>query len=126
MISQYVDTNIFIRFLIADLPDQFVLAESFFLQVEQGQQIGFVSILVVNEIIWIMEHYYHLKRPEYLPQLIKLLSLKNLRCVEMKKDELIGVLEKMQKTAIDFTDLYLWTAAQEHPIFSFDRDFKKL
>jgi predicted nucleic acid-binding protein len=125
MTSQYVDTNIFIRFFIADIPSQFAIAEAFFTQVEQGQQSGLVSILVVNEIIWIMEHFYHLKRSLYLPKLLKLLSLKNLRCVEIKKEILIGILEKMQASNIDFTDAYLSATAEDKPVLSFDRDLRR-
>lgn len=121
-----LDSNIFIRFLVGDIKDQSEKAQVIFNNIEQGRVKGHVSILVVNEVIWILENFYELKRAIYLPQLVKLLSLRNIKIMEAKKKILLMILEKMQVSSIDFTDIYLSYIKENKEILSFDRDFQKI
>lgn len=121
-----LDTNVFIRFLIKDVPFQFEKAQRVFKKIEEQKTKGLVSILVINEIIWILENFYELKREIYLSQLLKLLALKNIKLIEVKKSLLIKVLQEMEKHKFDFTDIYLFHIAKERKIFTFDKDFKKI
>lgn len=121
-----LDTNVFIRFLIKDVPSQFEKAQKIFEKIEKQEAKGLVSILVVNEIVWILENFYDLKKEIYLPQLLKLLALKNIKVIEVKKNLLIRILQQMQKQKFDFTDIYLSQIAGDKKIFTFDKDFKKL
>ncbi len=122
----YIDTNIIIRFLIKDVASQFEEARSFFQKIEKGKIKGVISVLVINETIWVLENYYELKRHVYIPQLLQLLALKNIAIKEIKKKVVIEVLEEMMKFTIDFTDLYLVRTKDEGEIMSFDKDMKKL
>ncbi len=121
-----IDTNVFIRYLIRDVPRQFEKAKKLFSDIENQKIKGFVSILVINEIIWILENYYELKRPSYIPKLIKLFALKNIKIAEIEKDIIFKIFETMQKGNVDFTDLYLFYTSDKDKIFSFDSDFKKI
>lgn len=121
-----LDTNVFIRFLIKDVPSQFEKAQKIFEKIEKQEAKGLVSILVINEIIWILENFYELRREIYLPQLLKLLALKNIKVIEVKKNLLVRILQQMQKQKFDFTDIYLSQIAGDKKIFTFDKDFKKL
>lgn len=121
-----LDTNIFLRHLLQDIPEQSEKAKAIIDSIETGEKTGLISILVVNELIWILEHYYELKRKVYLPKLIKLLSIEQIKIMETRKDAIIKILEKMQKQKFDFTDMYLvYTADSEH-IVSFDKDLEKI
>lgn len=122
----YVDTNFFVRYFMGDIPGQFEKAKEFFLRVEKKEAKGVVSILVVNEIIWIMEHFYDLKREVYMPRLVRLLGLSGIKIMEIKKDILIKILEVMVGKKVDFTDAYLWVKAGKGKVVSFDRDFERL
>lgn len=126
MVKTIIDTNIFLRFLTADIPVQHQKSEKIFTDIENGRQKGLVSILVINELIWIMDNFYHLKRSDYLPALCQLLSLKNITVIEYKKSQLLTALGELQSTSIDFTDLYLHYLSQNQiPIATFDKDFQK-
>lgn len=120
-----IDTNIIIRFLIKDVVTQFEEAKSFFEKIEKEKIKGVISVLVINETIWVLENYYELKRTIYIPQLLQLLALKNIGIKEIKKKVVIEVLEEMMKLSIDFTDLYLVKTKGEGEIMSFDKDLKK-
>lgn len=122
----YLDTNVLLRYLLGDIPDQSQEAKKTLETIEQGGTTGFISILVVNELIWILENYYELKRNVYIPKLLKLLLIDQIKIVEIKKEIITKILERMQKQKIDFTDLYLANIASYEQIMSFDEDFKKL
>ena len=122
----FIDSNIIIRLVIKDSPAQLIKSKEIIERIEGSKTQGILSILVVNEIVWILEHFYDLERNEFIPPLLSLLALKNIKILEVKKDVLINVLQKMQKSKIDLTDIYLAEVAAGSKIFSFDRDFKKL
>lgn len=127
MKKEYVlDTNIFIRFLIKDNKPQFEKAKKIFTGIEEEKICGRVSILVLNETIWVLEHYYELKRSIYIPQLLSLFALRNIKIIEVKKSLIVRTLQKMIKVKYDFTDLYLSAISLKEKIFSFDRDLSKI
>lgn len=121
-----IDSNIFLRYLLQDVSSQYEQAKELFDAIEQNVKTGLVSILVVNEVIWILENYYKMKRKTYVPQLTKIFSLERLRVIEVKKETIMKVLENMKKQKFDFTDLYLAQIADPQSIVSFDKDFGKI
>jgi len=121
-----LDTNIFVRFLVKDVASQFEKAQKIFEKIEKGKIKGLVSILVMDGLIWILENYYDLKREVYLPQILTLLALNNLRIMETKKELVVKALKIMAKQKIDFTDVYLCQIASSRKIISFDKGLAKL
>lgn len=121
----FIDSNIIIRLIVKDSKEQLIKAQKIIQDIEDDNLQGILSILVVNEIIWILEHYYNLKREQFIPSLLKLLSIRKIKIFEVKKDTIINVLHEMKKKKIDFTDLYLLENANSHGIVSFDKDFEK-
>ncbi len=120
-----LDTNIFIRYFTQDVVSQYKIARQIFENIEGNNVRGLISILVVNEIIWIMDRHYQIDRIVYLPKLIRLLLLEHAEIIEIDKNLLIKILQVMQKTNLDFTDLYLLYTTDKTKIYSFDKDFKK-
>lgn len=119
-----IDTNVFIRYLVKDNEKQFQFAKKIFKEVESKKTKAFVSILVINEIIWVLENYYEIKREDYLPKLITIFSLKNFQIIEITRKKLIEIFEMMLKKNIDFTDLYLLNSFSKEKIVSFDKDLR--
>lgn len=122
-----LDTNYILRFLLGDIPSQARRAKRTFSQIEERKQTGYVSVLVVNELTWILENFYEKKRKDYLPQLISLISLKGIRVLEIKKEELIFILKMALEKNLDFTDLYLkyFARASKVKVASFDKKLLK-
>lgn len=125
MTEAFIDTNYFIRYFVSDIPEQFEKAKETFGAIEQTRLQGNISLLVVNEVIWIMEHYYKLKRTVYLPPLMKLLLLQNMRIIETKKEIVLAALQAMKRRKIDFTDAYLLQIVPQGAMYTFDKDFTK-
>jgi len=108
-----IDNNIIIRLLIGDIPNQYQQAKKLFKEVETGLSQAYISILVINEFIWIMEHFYEQKRLFYMPVFRQLLSLKQIHTLEIKKTALLHLLEIFEKENLDFTDQYLLYLANQ-------------
>lgn len=121
-----LDSNVFIRLLVRDIESQLKEAKKVFEGIEQGKNNGYVSLLVLNEVIWILDNYYNLPRSMYIPELLKIIALKCIKMLEVDKNVVIEVFDRMQSSKIDFTDIYLFKVAAGRKIVSFDRDFEKL
>ncbi|MBU0618868.1 PIN domain-containing protein [Patescibacteria group bacterium] len=117
-----IDTNFILRFLL-DVPSQFKEAERVFKKIEDKTATGVVSVLVINELIWIFQYFYKKKRQDFIPQILKLLSLKNIKILEIKKAELINILKASLENNFDYTDLYLLFLSKKsgQSIQSFDK-----
>lgn len=126
MKRHFLDSNIFIRLVTKEIHEQFEKAKEIFEDIEEERITAYVSILVVNEVIWILENYYKMRRSDYIPQLLNLLNLKNLHILEAKKQLIISCLKTMQERNFDFTDIYLSNISDKETLLSFDKDFNKL
>lgn len=122
-----IDTNFILRFFLNDIPIQTKKSQELFKEIEEKKVFGVINLLVINELIWILGHFYNQKRRDFIPQILKLISLKNIKILEIKKSHLILILEKMKKANLDFTDLYLIHLAKksEFKIASFDKKLLK-
>lgn len=107
MKSLVIDTNIIVRFLIKDNEVQFEQALKIIESIENGKSLGYLSVLVLNELIWILERFYSIKRKVYISQILQLLSFPNIKIIEADKQTVITVLKEFQESSIDFTDVYL-------------------
>jgi uncharacterized protein len=58
----FVDTNVFLRFLTNDDPIKAKRAETLFRQTTKGQVLLITSLLVIAEIVWTLESFYHLSK----------------------------------------------------------------
>lgn len=121
-----IDTNIILRLLTGDIPSQADEAKKLFKQIEEKKITGIVSILVVNELVWILERFYNQKKQDYIPSVLKLLSIKNIKILEVRKQQLVEILEEMATSNLDFTDLYLLNLKKNSnwKIASFDKKVK--
>lgn len=124
MKSVILDTNVFVRFFAKDIPPQFNQSQQIIKDIEDGQLKGLISILVINELVWILERFYKIERFDFIPKILNLLAYKNINIIEIKKAVIVEVLRKMETTSIDFTDLYLMETAGDKKIVSFDKDLQ--
>jgi len=102
------------------------LAKKFFKKVHDGSEKAEISILVVDEVIYVLNRFYQIERSNFIPELLKIFSMRGISILEINKDIIIEILNKMIGNKIDFTDYYLASLAPKSQIFTFDRDFKKI
>lgn len=126
MKEYFVDTNIFLRFLLADHKRQHLLAKKLFKKAEEGKVSLWTTDIVILEIVWTLKSFYQLRPQEIQSHISSLIALGNLR-VE-NKNLLLQALDHFARKNVGFTDAYNFLLAQRanKKILSFDQDFDKL
>lgn len=122
----FIDTNIFLRFLLADTKSLHKLAEKLFLAAEKNKLKLWTTDIVVLEIIWTLKSFYQYPNKNIQKTVNSLLGLKNLRVINKKL--LIQALKDFEAKGVDFADAYNYQLALKFnkKIVSFDKDFDRL
>jgi predicted nucleic-acid-binding protein len=104
MTDLFVDTNVFLRFLTNDDPVKARRAELLFRDAIRGKRTLITSLLVIAEIIWTLDSFYNLEKPEIASKVEKILNTPNLHCPEASL--ILTALDLYAHRNIDFVDAY--------------------
>ncbi|MBE0447384.1 MAG: PIN domain-containing protein [Actinobacteria bacterium] len=127
MKGNLVDTNIFIRLLTEDDPDQAAASKDFISRVIAGKVHAYITVAVILEIVWTLSSYYKLSRDDISHKLTLLLNTKKL-AIE-NRDIIEEAAEYYKTTPIDFADCYNAAYAKligDAIILSYDKDFDRI
>jgi len=114
-----VDTNVLVRVITNDDPDQASLAAS---SLNRHNQV-FISKTVLLEVEWVLRHAYKLDRSAILGTLREVLDRPN---VELEDAKAIRHAFDWYQQGMDFADaLHLASAGDERTFLTFDRDLLK-
>ncbi len=116
-----VDTNVLVRFLTQDDPDQARAATGFMNGLCESDP-GFISREVMVELVWVLERAYGFSRAEIAGALEGLLSVTELE-VEVADDVGRAVFQ-YREGGFGFADLMIAAAARRMdavPLVTFDR-----
>lgn len=119
----FVDTNVFLRFLLEDNDKQSAVARVLFEQASEGKTIIFTSLVVFFEIYWLFRGLFKKNKNEVCTILKNLLEMKFMIFAER------GVFEKAidiyQKTNLDLEDSYNLAYAKSNKATDF-KTFDKI
>lgn len=120
-----LDTNVILRFLLADHEMLSGRARDMFRRAAAGETVLVVSGVVLAECIYTMKSFYRLGRQEIAAGLETLLNLPG---VEPQESALRPALQFFAAHNVDFADAYLAALAGSlgHSVATFDRDLGKL
>jgi predicted nucleic-acid-binding protein len=118
----FVDTNLFLRYLTNDVPEQADAVEALLIQAETGELRLVTSKLVIAEIVWTLESFYKKSKVEVRDFVLALLNTEGLD-VEAR-DQVLQAAIWYEEKNVDFIDACI--AAQlfdEGPdaIYTFNR-----
>lgn len=122
----YADTNIFLRFILDEIPEQTLAAENYFKAAKEGKiKIVFISEIVM-EIEYVLRKVYRKSRKEIAENLSVFIEQPHIAIPN--RLILLRALNLYVKSNLDLVDLVLFTSAQEQgaKVLSFDKDFEKL
>lgn len=108
MNDYFIDTNIFLRFLTDDVPEQVEAIDRLLTRVEKGALELHTSVLTIAEVVWTLESYYGLQPDDVRNKVIGILNTKGLH---VENAELIAqAMGIYVYENIDFVDAYngLW------------------
>lgn len=126
MTTLVVDTNIFLRFLLKDIPKQYNESEKLFKEAKGEKVELVVPQIVVFEVEFALSKYYHFLRGEIVDKVRSLINTQYLQIQD--KEIFLGAVELYRRSTVSFTDCFLIAKAKllGAEIFSFDKDLNKL
>ncbi len=124
---RFVDTNIFLRFLINDVAHQANACEALFRKAVAGEEILCTNDMVIAEIIWVLESYYELSRTDIREKVEKILNTENLECEN--KEVILHALAVYEEKRIDYIDAYnacSMRIKEIYELYSYDKHYDRL
>ena len=121
--SAFLDTNVLIRHLTGDPPDQARRATAFLAQAEEL----LLPDLIVAEVVYVLESYYEVDRPRVAELVRAVIGFPAI--VVVHAPLLLRALEVYEVDRLDFADAYLVASAEAtgiEAIASFDRELDRV
>jgi len=125
---QFIDTNIFLKFLTKDDPSKAARCYALFQKARKGEVSLLTSESVLAEVVFILSSpkLYQLKPAEVRDLLLPLVNLAKLKCPAKKTFR--TALEIYAANKLDFADALTIAHLREKKlkqIYSYDRDFDR-
>ncbi len=123
MKTLFLDTNIILRFLLRDVPDQFEIAKKVF--VKQGGRKVICLTEVIAEVVFVLEKVYGVPRREISELVLSFVQTAPVEIVNKKVIE--WTLEQYGKTKLGYVDILLVGYAKMlgGEVVSFDKKLMK-
>ncbi len=108
----FADTNLFLRFLTNDVPEQADAVERLLRRAAAGELRLVTSALVVSEIVWTLESFYRLPEKAIREHVLAILNTPGLEVAEA--DILLQATIWYEEKNVDFIDAFnaAWLLAQ--------------
>jgi predicted nucleic acid-binding protein len=122
-VSAFVDTNILIRHLTGDPPEQARRATAYL----RAEDDLYLTDLVVAETVYVLESFYEVPRRRVAESIRSLLALRSVTVVD--QGLLLRAVEVYETARLDFAEAYLVACAESTGISrvaSFDRTIDRL
>ena len=124
----FIDTNLLLRYLRNDLPEQADAVEAFLKRAAAGNVSLATNVMVIAELVWTCESFYKLSKQEIRDKVLMILNTPGFQ-VE-NHDLLLQATLLYADQNIDFIDAYngCWAKDQKIPlVFTFDqRHYKRI
>ncbi len=120
--SAFADTNLFLRFLTQDPPDQAAASEQLLRRAAAGDLVLVTTPLVFAELAWTLRSFYKHPREEIARMLLALLNTPGIEIES--SDRLIQAVIWFEEKNVDFIDAYHAAWLLEQPfkqVYTFDQ-----
>ena len=124
----FIDTNLLLRYLRNDLPEQADAVEALLKRAAAGNVSLTTNVMVIAELVWTCESFYKLSKQEIRDKIVMILNTPGLQIEN--HDLLLQATLLYADRNIDFIDAYngCWAKDQRIPlVFTFDqRHYKRI
>ena len=100
----FADTNLFLRYLTNDVPQQADAVERLLRQAAAGEIVLVVNSLVIAEIVWVLESFYRLSRDDVRAKVLAILNTAGLEIPEANL--VLQAVTWYAEQNVDFIDAY--------------------
>jgi len=120
-----LDTNVALRFLLADDPLQSPKAHALFVLAESGAIKLRLSHIAIAELAWVLSSFFDFARQDIGLKLRGLVLHHGV--VVDEPDLILNALDRFARVNADFPDCYAAALASQHaqPVATYDRDFRR-
>jgi len=118
----FVDTNLFLRYLLNDIPQQADAVEEILREAAEGKVEPWTNPMVIAEIVWTLQSYYELPRDEIRDKVLMILSTPGLYVED--GDLVAEAVVLFAEKGVDFIDAYNACWARDRgvrDVYTFDR-----
>ncbi|HSE83650.1 MAG TPA: type II toxin-antitoxin system VapC family toxin [Thermodesulfobacteriota bacterium] len=122
-----LDTNVILRYLLSDDPEQSPRSEALMEKLESGKEGAELPPVVITELVWTLNKFYKVPRSEISEKLTRILGFRGV--VSPEKKLVSEALALYNQSRADFVDCFLAAKSRREGItvYSFDKDdFNKL
>lgn len=121
-----LDTNIILRFLVADDTNKYERTKALFSLIESGRVTVDLEHTVIFEIIYVLKSYYKREKQEIYDAVIKIINLRNVR---VKKKEMmkkaLSIWKDKNMGLVDSQLIAMSASGDAKCIYSFDKGLDK-
>lgn len=118
----FIDTNLFLRYLTNDVPEQADVVEELLRKAAAGELILITNNLLVAELVWTLDSFYKLEREDIQDKVAAIMNTPGLEV--MDSELLIQALRGYVEKNVDFIDAYNVAWMLLHgvkDVYTFDR-----
>ena len=118
----FVDTNLFLRYITNDVPEQADAVEALLIRAGAGEIALVTNSLVICEIVWTLESYYRQPRPAIRDQVLAILNTPGLEVAD--GDQVLQAIHWYVDKNISYGDAQnaAWLIAHGiEAVYTFDR-----
>ena len=122
----FIDTNVLLRYLLDDVPEQADAVESLLLEASRGELTLHTNALVLAEIVWTCESYYQLPKEDIKDMVLMILNTPGLEIAD--RDLITEAIFTYADENIDYIDAFnaCWMKQQGiETIYTFDQKHYK-
>ena len=121
-----LDSNVVLRFLLADHPQLSLKAKDIFKEGEQDKAFLAINHTTVAEVVWVLESFYRLKSDKVAELMIDLVNLTNVKII--KKNMIVKALVLSAGRKIDYIDAYnlIFAKTNQLELKTFDNKLAKM
>jgi len=105
MKKYWIDANIILRYLLKDNDELSPKAKDVMDRADKGEITLLVSVITIAEVVWVLESFYELTKPQIADTLSAFISSRGIECEE--RDNVLLALEYYKLRNVDFIDAYL-------------------
>ena len=126
MKKYFLDTSVYLRFILKDEPRLARRAQKYLLAAQKGE----IELILVPEILaeinYVLQKVYLLSREEIIQHLSALGKTPYIEVID--RSQTIEAIKLYRQTGVGFVDCLLFVRAknQRAEVLSFDKDFEKL
>jgi predicted nucleic acid-binding protein len=100
----FAETNLFLRYLTNDVPEQAEAFEKLIQKASRGELELVTNVMVIAELVWTLESYYRLPRQDIRDKVLAMLNTPGLEVVE--EELILPAIIWYQEKNVDFIDAY--------------------